>query len=213
MKQKRNAMINFALVLIMLVTSIFMYPQNIYAAENTAQIKKLVRKMDCYECTVLAGERKKIKLTKAEMAKAAALSLDVSDKNGLDRSEFGGFVTYKISNKKLQKASQNLFGLKLSTKNLQKKEDADGLFDAYRKSDGTPVVYIFDGESECDYVVHEINVKKKSSSVYQVEKKIYYGYWGMNNGQSNYKIVYQVNKSSKSIYGFKIKKIEVVPLN
>lgn len=212
MSVKRRTALSWILACVIVVAGLVAYPQNAFAKSNDTQIKNLVKTMDTYECRVLGEEKKIVKLTKAEMAKAAALTLKVSDKDGVDVSEFGGYVTYKITNKSLKKASQNLFGIALSTKNLEKKAESDGIFDAYRKTDGTPVVYIFDGETECDYVVHDIKIQKESSSRYQVEKSVYYGYWGSNNGQPNYKIVYQVSKSAKSKYGFKIKTMKVIPL-
>ena len=61
-------------------------------------------------------------ITRKIMAKAAALSINVSEKDGISKSELGYYDTFKITNKKLQKASQNLFGIKLSGKNLNYKK-------------------------------------------------------------------------------------------
>ena len=202
-----------ALIIISLIFSCFMaLPQKTFAATTNSQIKKLVKKMNVYECTVVTGKTKTIKLTKKEMAKAAALSIKVSEKDGISKSQFGSYDTYKITNKKLQKASQNLFGIKLLGKNLLSKTKTENTYDAYKKLDGSLVVFLLDGETENDYVVHDIDIKKTSKNTYQVKKNIYYGYWGMNNGQSNYTIKYQVKKSEISQYGFKITKMKVVYL-
>lgn len=202
-----------ALIIISLIFSCFMaLPQKTFAATTNSQIKKLVKKMNVYECTVVTGKTKTIKLTKKEMAKAAALSIKVSEKDGISKSQFGSYDTYKITNKKLQKASQNLFGIKLLGKNLLSKTKTENTYDAYKKLDGSLVVFLLDGETENDYVVHDIDIKKTSKNTYQVKKNIYYGYWGMNNGQSNYTIEYQVKKSEISQYGFKITKMKVVYL-
>ena len=135
MSVKRRTALSWILACVIVVAGLVAYPQNAFAKSNDTQIKNLVKTMDTYECRVLGEEKKIVKLTKAEMAKAAALTLKVSDKDGVDVSEFGGYVTYKITNKNLKKASQNLFGSALSTKDLEKKAESDGIFDAYRKTD------------------------------------------------------------------------------
>lgn len=202
------------LIILSLILTCFMeLPQKTFAATMDSQIKKLVGKMNVYESTVVTGKTKTIKLTKKKMAKAAALSIKVSEKDGISKSQFGSYDTYKITNKKLQKASQNLFGIKLSGENLPSKTQTENTYDAYKKPDGSLVVFLFDGETENDYVVHDIDIKKTSKNTYQVKKNIYYGYWGMNNGQSNYTIEYQVKNSAKSEYGCKITKMKVFYLN
>lgn len=201
--------ISILIIMSLFFTCFMAVPQKTFAATTDSQIKKLVKKMNVYECTVVAGQTKTIKLTNQKMAKAAALSIKVSEKDGISKSQFGSYDTYKITNKKLQKASQNLFGIKLSGKNLPSKTQTEETYDAYKKTDGSLVVFLFDGETENDYVIHDIHIKKTSKNMYQVKKNIYYGYWGMNNGQSNYTIEYQVKKSVKSEYGFKITKMKV----
>ena len=201
--------ISILIIMSLFFTCFMAVPQKTFAATTDSQIKKLVKKMNVYECTVVTGKNKTIKLTKQKMAKAAALSIKVSGKDGISKSQFGSYDTYKITNKKLQKASQNLFGIKLSGKNLPSKTQTEETYDAYKKPDGSLVVFLFDGETENDYVIHDIHIKKTSKNMYQVKKNIYYGYWGMNNGQSNYTIEYQVKKSVKSEYGFKITKMKV----
>lgn len=202
------------LIILSLILTCFMeLPQKTFAATTDSQIKKLVGKMDTYETTVVRGKTKTIKLTRKIMAKAAALSINVSEKDGISKSELGYYDTFKITNKKLQKASQNLFGIKLSGKNLPIKTKPEGIEDAYKKPDGSLVVFSYDGETDADYVVHDIDIKKTSKNTYQVKKNIYYGYWGMNNGQSNYTIEYQVKNSAKSEYGCKITKMKVFYLD
>lgn len=205
--------ISILIIMSLFFTCFMAVPQKTFAATTDSQIKKLVKKMNVYECTVVTGKNKTIKLTKQKMAKAAALSIKVSGKDGISKSQFGSYDTYKITNKKLQKASQNLFGIKLSGKNLPSKTQTEETYDAYKKPDGSLVVFLFDGETENDYVIHDIHIKKTSKNMYQVKKNIYYGYWGMNNGQSNYTIEYQVKNSVKSEYGFKITKMKVCYLD
>ena len=154
--------------------------------------------MEDYEYKLLLDGKKKVKLTKTEMAKAAALSIELNEKNHIKVAEFGEDDIYKISNKKLKAAGKNLFGTTISNKNLPT-TFKDSLFDAYRKKNGTAVVSIANTEIEMDYVVHSIKITKKSGNTYQVKKNAYYGYWGSNNGQSNYRIIYQVKPSSKSV--------------
>lgn len=68
-------------------------PQKTFAATTDSQIKKLVGKMDDYEITVVRRKTKTIKLTKKTMAKAAALSINVSEKDGISKSELGYYNT------------------------------------------------------------------------------------------------------------------------
>lgn len=200
------------MVIMLVIISLFTYPQSIQAKSNNAQIKKLVGKMESYEYKLLSDGKKKVKLTKTEMAKAAALSIDRNEKNQIKVAEFGGDDIYKISNKKLKAAGKNLFGTTISNKNLPTTFQKDSLCDAYRKKNGTAVVSIANIETETDYVVHSIKITKKSGNTYQVKKNLYYGYWGSNNGQSNYQIVYQVNPSSKSVYGYKITAMKIIAI-
>ena len=202
--RRRRTHICGIMVIMLVIISLFTYPQSIQAKSNNAQIKKLVGKMESYEYKLLSDGKKKVKLTKTEMAKAAALSIDRNEKNQIKVAEFGGDDIYKISNKKLKAAGKNLFG----TTTFQK----DSLCDAYRKKNGTAVVSIANIETETDYVVHSIKITKKSGNTYQVKKNLYYGYWGSNNGQSNYQIVYQVNPSSKSVYGYKITAMKIIAI-
>lgn len=111
----------------------------------------------------------------------------------------------------MKAAGKNLFGTTISNKNLPT-TFKDSLFDAYRKKNGTAVVSIANIETETDYVVHSIKITKKSGNTYQVKKNLYYGYWGSNNGQSNYQIVYQVKPSSKSVYGYKITAMKIIAI-
>ena len=209
--RKRRTRICGIMLIMLIIISFFTYPQSIQAKSHNAQIKKLVGKMEDYEYKLLLDGKKKVKLTKTEMAKAAALSIDRNEKNQIKVAEFGGDDIYKISNKKLKVAGKNLFGTTISNKNLPT-TFKDSLFDAYRKKNGTAVVSIANTEIEMDYVVHSIKITKKSGNTYQVKKNAYYGYWGSNNGQSNYRIIYQVKPSSKSVYGYKITKMKIMTM-
>lgn len=190
-------------------------PQTICASVKTNQIKKLIRKMDNYEYSVMEQSKsQKINLTKEQMAVAAALTIKVSEKNGVDKDEFfGDYCTYKLSNKKLQSVSRNMFGVKLYVNNLKVKKESDKLADAYCKSDGTPVIFWFNAEIDAVYEVHKIKIDKISSSKYEINKNVYYGHWGDNKGQSNYTIKYKVRKNSKSSYGYVITSMEIVALD
>ena len=210
--RKRRTRICGIMLIMLIIISFFTYPQSIQAKSNNAQIKKLVGKMEDYEYKLLLDGKKKVKLTKTEMAKAAALSIELNEKNHIKVAEFGEDDIYKISNKKLKAAGKNLFGTTISNKNLPTTFQKDSLFDAYRKKNGTAVVSIANTEIEMDYVVHSIKITKKSGNTYQVKKNAYYGYWGSNNGQSNYRIIYQVKPSSKSVYGYKITKMKIMTM-
>ena len=209
--RKRRTRICGIMLIMLIIISFFTYPQSIQAKSHNAQIKKLVGKMEDYEYKLLLDGKKKVKLTKTEMAKAAALSIELNEKNHIKVAEFGEDDIYKISNKKLKAAGKNLFGTTISNKNLPT-TFKDSLFDAYRKKNGTAVVSIANTEIEMDYVVHSIKITKKSGNTYQVKKNAYYGYWGSNNGQSNYQIVYQVQPSSKSVYGYKSTKMKMMTM-
>ena len=209
--RKRRTRICGIMLIMLIIISFFTYPQSIQAKSHNAQIKKLVGKMEDYEYKLLLDGKKKVKLTKTEMAKAAALSIELNEKNHIKVAEFGEDDIYKISNKKLKAAGKNLFGTTISNKNLPT-TFKDSLFDAYRKKNGTAVVSIANTEIEMDYVVHSIKITKKSGNTYQVKKNAYYGYWGSNNGQSNYRIIYQVKPSSKSVYGYKIAKMKIMTM-
>ena len=209
--RKRRTCICGIMLSMLIIISFFTYPQSIQAKSHNAQIKKLVGKMEDYEYKLLLDGKKKVKLTKTEMAKAAALSIELNEKNHIKVAEFGEDDIYKISNKKLKAAGKNLFGTTISNKNLPT-TFKDSLFDAYRKKNGTAVVSIANTEIEMDYVVHSIKITKKSGNTYQVKKNAYYGYWGSNNGQSNYRIIYQVKPSSKSVYGYKITKMKIMTM-
>ena len=209
--RKRRTRICGIMLIMLIIISFFTYPQSIQAKSHNAQIKKLVGKMEDYEYKLLLDGKKKVKLTKTEMAKAAALSIELNEKNHIKVAEFGEDDIYKISNKKLKAAGKNLFGTTISNKNLPT-TFKDSLFDAYRKKNGTAVVSIANTEIEMDYVVHSIKITKKSGNTYQVKKNAYYGYWGSNNGQSNYRIIYQVKPSSKSVYGYKITAMKIIAI-
>lgn len=210
--QRRRTRICGIMVIMLVMISLFIYPQSIQEKSNHAQIKKIVGKMEDYEYKILSDGKKKVKLTKTEMAKAAALSIDRNEKNQIKVAEFGEDNIYKISNKKLKAAGKNLFGITISSKNLPTTFQKDSLSDAYRKKNGTAVVSIANIETETDYVVHSIKITKKSGNTYRVKKNLYYGYWGSNNGQSNYQIVYQVKPSSKSVYGYKITMMKITAM-
>ena len=62
--------------------------------------------MESYEYKLLSDGKNKVKLTKTEMAKAAALSIDRNEKNQIKVAEFGEDNIYKISNKKLKAAGK-----------------------------------------------------------------------------------------------------------
>ena len=173
--RKRRTRICGIMLIMLIIISFFTYPQSIQAKSHNAQIKKLVGKMEDYEYKLLLDGKKKVKLTKTEMAKAAALSIELNEKNHIKVAEFGEDDIYKISNKKLKAAGKNLFGTTISNKNLPT-TFKDSLFDAYRKKNGTAVVSIANIETETDYVVHSIKITKKSGNTYQVKKNAYYGY-------------------------------------
>jgi hypothetical protein len=153
-----------------------------------------------------------IKLTNTQKTIAAALAINVSDEDAVGQGEFGWNVYFKITDSQLKKNSKNLFGKALGVKNLRNNpsDDEIGAMDAYRRADGTPVVYYTDAETECDYAVRKTTVKKNADGSYTLTKKLYFGYWGNNDGKSsNYKVTYRVVKNSSSKYGYVIKSMTV----
>ena len=208
MKKKELSKV-FIMICLMMVFTVGVHPINANAASATTKIKKLVKQMQTYECSVLYNSTKSrtIKLTNKEMAKAAALSINIKQSNRINMSE--EYAVYKVSKSKVKKKSKNLFGKQVSTSSLPKKKMSQyDIIGAIRTQNGTPAVYFYQNETETDYVVISTSVRKKSSS-YQVVKKVYFGYWGANRGKANYKIVYTVKKSKKSSYGYVIKKMKI----
>lgn len=180
------------------------------AAKND-NIKQLVKQLNVYESSYITANsitgNKKIKLTDKEMTRAAALSISVNKLKPCKKGEFGEYVTFKLKNELLKKASVNIFGKKISTSKLPKKHSKKWIMsDAYRNKNNA-FVYYTDGETETDYTIKKISIKKQNADSYKVEKKFYFGYWGTNNGQPNYKITYNIKANKKSDYGYVIKKI------
>lgn len=189
----------------------------VQASTPTSNIKKLVNQMNNYESAILGAgnikSQKTIKLSKANMAKATALSIKVKEENGIEKGEFGDYTTYKITNSQLKKASVNLFGVTLTQKQLSKKRtEGWTLMDAYLLSNGTPVVYYTDAETEIDYIKSGMKIKKIDNKNYNVVQTVYYGYWRYNDGTPNYTISYQVKKNKNSAYGYVITKMVINPL-
>ena len=201
----------FVMVFVCVLVMVNMLPTQ--AATSKSGIKKLVDQMYNYEYSILPVSQKKvIKLLQKEKAKATALSLEYVESEGVGRDEFGDYVLFKVNTDSFTKASLNLFGKKMSINSLPMKSTQDGILDAYRLKDETPVVYFMSGETDCDFVVNNTKIKKKSAKTYSVIKNIYFGYWGNNDGKSNFKITYTVQKNLKSDYGFVITKMVVEPL-
>lgn len=200
-----------AMVYVCVLVMVNMIP--IQAATSNTRIKKLADEMYNYEYSVFPVTKKTvIKLSQKEKAKAVALSLGFSEGEGVERDEFGDYVLFKLNTDSFTKTSLNLFGKKMSIDSLPTQSAENGILDAYRLKDGTPVVYRMSGETDCDFVVKNTKIKKKSAKTYSVTRNIYFGYWGNNDGRSNFKITYTVQKNSKSDYGFVITKMVVEPL-
>lgn len=211
MMLKKTKIISGILTVALFLSCFVVSPQNVQAKTATDQIRKLINQMENYEYKLLSSGTKDVTLTKTEKAKAAALSIKRTEKNHIKVAEFGENDIYKIANKKLKTAGKNLFGTTVSAKNLPKKGNGDGIYDAYRKG-SMPVVSVANIETESDYVVHSTDITRKSANTYQVKKDLYYGYWGSNQGQSNYEITYQVKKSSKSTYGYVITNMKITSI-
>lgn len=74
---------------------------------------------------------------------------------------------------------------------------------------GEPILYKSEMEGEQSFSVRKVSVKKADNN-YIVKKKIYYGYWGRDDGKtSNYQITYKVRKNKKSRYGYVITAMNV----
>lgn len=193
-------------------------PINTEAAAHDSQIKKLVKQMKNSEYSIIANndvsdsKAKTIQLTNDSMARFAALSLPVKETDGLTKGEFGGYVTYKFSNARLKKASANIFGKVLSKKDITKKKQDHWVSDVFKTNKNGVVIYSTDGETETDYKLHKISIKKTGQS-YKVTKNIYCGYWGSTSlGKSNYQVIYTVKPNSISSYGFKITGMKIKPI-
>lgn len=186
------------------------------AAGAPARIKKLVGQMSSYELSYITfhniSSKKTVKLTEAQKARAAALSLPVSKLKPLKKGEFGYYVMWNLPKSKLRTASVNLFGKSVSISKLRKNPKQSDICytgDAYRTKKGVPVVYYTDGETEMDYQVTKTSVSRKKGKSYKVTKYVYCGYWGNNRGKPNYKIVYTVAANKKSQYGYVIKSMAI----
>ena len=87
---------------------------------------------------------------------------------------------YRFGQKNLQKAGKYIFG-----KNLKKKDITSKVICSYWDCRKTKygVAYIeIVHETEEDYTVRSTSVKK-SGNKYIVTKKVYWGYWGVNDGK------------------------------
>lgn len=194
-------------------------PVSAYASDKS-KIKKLVGCMEAFEFMVFTSNyvdengEFETDFDDAMMAKAAALSVSLKDAKiaGHDPDSYSDdymWVEYAISSKKIKKASKNIFGKSVSYKKLFMNEYFTFL-DAYLNEKGKPVVYVWQWETETDYVVRDISIKKVSDKKYTVTKKIFCGYWGLNkDGKANYAVTYNVEKNSKSKYGFVITSMKV----
>ena len=215
MKKTLSFMTVLALVLC-LVT-----PTGVRAASAKTKVRKMVSYMQTYEWMMLFdlgladGEGYEIVLDNAQMAQAAALTVNLSNADIIEcDDEFGFWSVYSVPSSRVKKMSQKLFGKAVSYKKLSKEkmEDIGGFIRAYRNDEGKPVIYCWEGETETDYEIMKQSVGK-SGAGYKVVKDLYYGYWGMNDHKTaNYRITYRVEKNEVSSYGFAITKMKIEKL-
>lgn len=195
--------------MVMLCIIVLLVPAPIQAKSEKSKMKALVNQLEIYEWELLARGMKKVKLSNREIAEAAALSIHVLKDH--KKTEFGEYTQYKISDKEVKNAAKNMFGKKAGIKQLRKnpKEEDKRYFDAYRLKDGTAVVDYGEMETDTDYIVNSVSVKKNKKDVFTLTKKVYFGYWGVQTKKSNYKITYKLKNTKKSKYGYIIKAITV----
>lgn len=195
--------------LIFILTACLLIPaMGVQAKSPDKQIKKLVNKMSHYEEYLLFNNPKSrtVKLTRAQKAKAASFSLNSSQ---LYRST-DEYSMYSIRSSKLKKAGINMFGKALTVKMLPKIKSSTyvKIMDAARLSNKKGVTLYTNYETETALITLKTNIQKKSSKIYQVTKKVYWGHWSGNFGD-NYNIIYTVKKNSKSAYGYVISKMKI----
>ena len=192
------------------------------SASEVKHIKKLVQRMNQFEIyeinsNLRFSSEKLVKLTSRNMAQAAALSISVKNlKETGKKGDFGGNVTWKLTNSRLKSASKIIFGKSVTTAKLRKvKSESEIMFpaDVYRTAKGNPVVYYADAETEQDYSIIKISISPINSDVYKVVKKFYLGYWGSNHGTPNYMATYRVKKDSRSSYGYVIKNMKLTNIS
>jgi hypothetical protein len=221
MKKKSivSLIVAFCFVITLLSGSV---PVQAATKSATSQIKKLSKQMNSYEEYVLwcnknfTKKAKTIKLTNAQKAIAAAFTIKVTDEDAVGEGRVGTNAYFKIKDSQLKKKSKNLFGKALGVKYLRKISSEDGLswMDAYRRTDGTAIVYYEYAENEYNYDVRKTTIKKNEDGSYTLTKKIYYGYWldgdVDEDGNSNYyKVTYRVVKNDDSQYGYVIKSMTI----
>ena len=210
---KKNTLRVLALLLIAGIFCTFAVPQNVQAASVKKKLKSLVECMSSFEYDLLVfndievDEVREVTLNKTVMAKAAALNCPLKYESQF--GEWGFEALYSVSSKKIKKMAKKMFGKNVTYKNLPKgsAEDAIGFITAYLNADGNPEVYIWEGETETDYVTVKMTYKKTDKG-YDVIKDVFCGYWGINEyykgKKSNFRVTYNVEKNKASSYGYVI---------
>lgn len=97
------------IMVIMLVITAYLHIHKVYKQNQTMHRLRSLWAKESYEYKLLSDGKNKVKLTKTEMAKAAALSIDRNEKNQIKVAEFGEDNIYKISNKKLKAGWEKSF--------------------------------------------------------------------------------------------------------
>ncbi len=174
---------------------------------NKVSIKKLLKNMEKAEISILTEKstrnKKKwnIKLSNNNMARFSALSINVDDDNGIRMGEFG-YETFSFSDDDLNNTSLEMFGRMLGKEDVSSTKQVSWTYDVF-KSKGEIVIYKASNEGETSYSATGYRFSSGSDFI-DVTKKIYYGYWGRDNGKPNYKIKYTLALNDESSYGYKI---------
>lgn len=71
--RRRRTHICEIMVIMLVIISLFTYPQSIQAKSNNAQIKKLVGKMESYEYKLLSDGKNKVKINQNRDGKSRSI--------------------------------------------------------------------------------------------------------------------------------------------
>jgi len=210
---KRKSFRVLALLLIAGLLCTFTVPENVQAASVKKKLKSLVNCMSSFEFDLLVfndielNEVREVTLNKSVMAKAAALNCSWTYVTQF--GEWGFEALYSVPSKSIKKMAKKMFGKTVTYKSLPKgsAEEAMGFVDAYLNADGTPEIYVWEGETETDYETVKTTYKKTDKG-YDVIRDIFCGYWGINEyykgKKDNYRVTYHTEKNKASSYGYVI---------
>ena len=222
----KKRFLGLLLAVIVIVASLV--PTDVQAASYKTKIKKLVANMESYEWMILTSFRDEydlvdgklvINFSDTEIAQAAAAAGFKYDEDKILRTEeeMGMWSEIEIPTSVIKSYSKKLFGKKVSYKKLPKQtaEDVKGFLEAYRNENGKAAMYCWEYETETDFVVQKVSVKKNGDT-YTCTKDIFCGYWGFymtynendhaerDENAVTHRITYTIEKKKGSAYGYVI---------